>query len=216
MSRIALVAVVALVCGCGDRPSVRSLDPTEALLARSGTTNAAATFSLPLSTSALAIRGDGLFPVGSASVYSNGVCGVTATVFAPNPTQDGVMQTDNPQAGDRKCAAYSRTVVPRSVIVDYGAQRDSSPGTLNVHDLGSVSGTSLRFLGVGLSGATTICAKVQFGGPAGGDMVWVTRTSATSWHVYSQTAPANTAACVTAVGNTVLENMNVDFTVSAP
>jgi hypothetical protein len=215
MTRLAFVAVAALLCACGDHPSVRPIDPTDALLARSGTTNAAATFALPLPTSATSIRGDGLFVVGVSSAYSNGVCGVTATVFAPNPTQDGVLQTDNPQAGDRKCAAYSRTVVPRPVVVDYGAQQDRSSVTLNVHDLGSVSGSSLRFLGLALSGAT-ICEKVQFGGPAGGDMVWVTRTSPTTLHVYSQAAPANTAMCVTAAGNTVLQGMNVDFTVSTP
>ena len=215
MTRLVFVAGAAMVCACADHSSVRPIDPTEALFTRAGATNAAATFSLPLPTSAASIRGDGLFPVGLSSAYSNGVCGVTATVFAPNPTQDAVVQTDNPQAGDQKCAAYSRTVVPRSVIVDYGVKRDSGPVTLNVHDLGSVSGTGLRFLGLALGGAT-ICEKVQFGGPAGGDMVWVTRTSATTWHVYSQAAPANTATCVTTAGNTVLPNTNVDFTVSTP
>jgi hypothetical protein len=215
MTRRVFVAGAALACACGDHFSVRPTAPTEALSSRTGTANAAATFSFPLATSAASIRGDGLFASGLISAYSNGVCGVTATVFAPNPTQDAVLQTDNPQAGDRKCVAYSRTVVPRSVIVDYGVQRDSSPVTLNVHDLGSVSGTSLRFLGLALSGPT-ICEKVQFGGPAGGDMVWVTRTSATTWHIYSQAAPANTATCVTAVGNTVIPSMSVDLTVSTP
>ena len=215
MTRLVVVAIAALLCGCSDSPSLRATDPTGVLLSRTGTSNAAATFILPSPGSPLSIRGDGLFAVSSGSAYTNGVCGVTATVFAPNPTRDAVLQTDNPQAGDRKCGSYSRTTVPRYVVVDYGTQADSSPVTLNVHDLGSVSGTGLRFLGLALSGSP-ICEKVQFGGPAGGDMVWVTQINATRWHVYSQAAPANTVACLTAIGTTLLQDMKVDFTVSTP
>jgi hypothetical protein len=222
MKRQAVLTSVALVLlsGCGEQSLVqpgRSLRPHAASDAKSVSSNAAATFWLPLPSSTLSVKGDGLFPDGSFSKYANGVCGVTATIFAPNPTQDAVMQTDNPQAGDRKCVAYGSSVVPRKLTVDYGNGIESNPVTMNVHDMGSVGVgvTDLRFLGIGFRG-TSRCNKLQFGGPEGGDKVWVTRTSATSWHVYSQASPLTSAVCVNATGNTLYSNMNVDFVVTTP
>ena len=172
---------------------------------------------MPLPTSTLTIKGDGLFPTGTASDYKNGVCGVTATIFAPNPTGDAVLQTDNNQAGDRKCVAYGAGAVPRKVTVNYGNGVESNPVTLNVHDMGSlaIGATDLRFLGIGFRG-TSRCNKLQFGGPEGGDAVFVTRTNATNWRVYSQSSPQTTAVCVMNAGNTVYQNMSVDFVVTTP
>jgi hypothetical protein len=159
--------------------------------------------------------GDGLFPDGATSKYADGVCGVTGTIFQPNPTRDAVMQTDNPSASDRKCVAYSRTTWPRNITVDYGNGVETNPVTVNVHDMGTVVGTELRFLGIGFRG-TSRCSKLQFGGPEGGDKVLVTRTSTTSWHVYSQTSPNNTASCITSNGNVLYSDINVDLVVTTP
>ncbi len=207
--------MAACLTACGETPS----QPTTAdpLLAQGGggPANLSASFRLPLPSSPLRLRGDALFPDAGLSVYKDGKCGVTGTIFAPNPQTDAVVQTDNPRAGDRKCAGVGSSAVPRKITVDYGDGVESNPAHMNVHDLGSVVGTDLRFLGIGLRG-TSRCSKLQFGGPEGGDMVWVTKVSSTSWHVFSQAGAATTASCVTTVGNVTYSGMTVDFTVTAP
>lgn len=214
MYRLALPALTLLLVACGDGSVTRSVAPDGAEFGKAPA-NRPATFLMPSPSSALSIRGDGLFPSGSSSAYSNDVCGVTGTIFAPNPSQDAVMQTDNSQA-DRTCAPYGKSARPRNVTVDFGDGAESLPGTFNVHDLGSVTGTSLRFFGLAQRGGSR-CDKLQFGGPFGGDSVWVTKTGANSWHVYSQPAPHNTAACSLASGGaTTYANMNVDFVITTP
>jgi hypothetical protein len=208
-------AAITVLAACGNEAGPLSIAPSGARLARAPS-NAAATFHLPQQSAPVALRGDGLFPDGDYSDYADKVCGVTATVFAPNPTQDAVMQTDNSSASDRKCRAYGPSYWPRPILVDYGDAVEQAPATVNVHDMGAVTGTSLRFMGIGLRGNSR-CAKLQFGGPDGGDSVWVTRVSSSTWHVYSQATPLNTASCVLATGETVtLGNMNVDFLITTP
>ena len=215
MHRFALVTLAFLLVACGEGPVSRSIAPGAADFGK-GPTNRTATFLMPAPSSALSVRGDGLFPVGGGSSYKDAVCGVSATIFAPNPTQDAVMQTDNNQAGDKNCAPYGRSARPRNVTVDFGNGAETLPGTFNVHDLGTVTGTSLRFFGLAHRGGSR-CDKLQFGGPFGGDSVWVTKTGANSWHVYSQAAPHNTAACSsTSGGATIYPNMNVDFVITTP
>ncbi len=216
--------VVTLMCclagglaACTESASFVQPAPSEPLFAKGGggPSNASASFWLPMPSSTLRVRGDGMFPSSGLSVYKDGKCGITATIFAPNPGTDAVMQTDNHQAGDRKCAGVGSSAVPRKVTVDYGDGVESNPVTVNVHDLGTVAGTQLRFLGIGFRG-TSRCEKLQFGGPEGGDMVWVTKLSATSWHVYSQDGAATTASCVRTSGNVLYSGMSVDFTVTTP
>jgi hypothetical protein len=204
-----------LLSACAETPTQpTSADPVFGK-GGGGPANASASFRLPLPTASLSVRGDALFPDAGASVYKHGKCGVTATIFAPNPHTDAVLQTDNRQAGDRKCAGVGASAVPREITIDYGDGVESNPVTLNVHDLGTVVGTELRFLGIGPRG-TSRCSKLQFGGPEGGDMVWVTKVSATSWHVFSQAGAATTASCVTATGNVTYSGMLVDFTITTP
>jgi len=212
---IARLLAAACLTACAETPSQpTTADPLFAT-GGSGSANLSASFRLPLPASPLRLRGDALFPDAGLSVYKDGKCGVTATIFAPNPQTDAVMQTDNPRAGDRKCAGVGSSAVPRKITIDYGDGVESNPATVNVHDLGSVVGTELRFLGIGLRG-TSRCSKLQFGGPEGGDTVWVTKVSATSWHVYSQTGAATTASCVTTAGNVTYSGMTVDFTITTP
>ena len=219
MRVLALLVLACSVGACNDSPVSRSLAPGSAAFGKAPSTPGA-TFQLPLPNSTLQFKGDGRFPdaANSYSAYTDGVCGVKATVHSPNPTQDAVMQTDNPTASDKKCVAYGPSVWPRTVTIDYGDGSESNPGTINVHDLGSVVGTQLRWLGMSLSSGR--CDRLQFGGPYGGDSVWVTVTGTGSWHVYSQAAPRNTAVCVTSSGNTTATQtyagMNVDFVVTVP
>ena len=213
MSRLALVTCAITLVACDDGSPVRSVEPVAASFAKA-TANRNATFVMPGPGSLLAVRGDGLFPDGANSDYTSGVCGVTATIFAPNPTQDAVLVTNNPTAADKTCAPYGKSARPRNVTIDYGDGSESLPGTLNVHDLGTVTGTSLRFFGLSLNGSR--CDKLQFGGPFGGDSLWVTKTGASAWHIYSQSSPHNTAACATSAGTVIYANMNVDFVVTAP
>src|SRR4051812_27996615 len=101
-----LVLGGGLLLACSEpSPSGPAL-PTHVSAARSPALSAA-TFRLPRPGSIVSMRGDGLFPDGSDTKYTDRVCGVMARVFAPNPTQDAVVQTANPSAEDRKCVAYS-------------------------------------------------------------------------------------------------------------
>src|SRR5262249_8122266 len=141
MFRIAAAFTILLVA-CGDPPMSRITTPGGATFGKAPS-NRTATFVMPVPSSALSIRGDGLFPDGSGSDYTAGVCAVTATIFAPNPTQDAVLET----LGHQSCAPYPKSSSPRGVTVDYGNGTETFSGTFNVHDLGTVTGTSLRFFG---------------------------------------------------------------------
>ena len=218
----ALLLIAALTLGaCNEQSVLRPLTPDGALLAKPapGPSNASAAFLLP--TSGSGVRGDGLFLDGADSKYTDKVCGVTATIFAPNPGQDAVMQTDNPSASDRKCSAYGKnnSVWPRDIVIDFGdGSSDVASVTMNVHDLGTVmSGSALLFFGIGVRPSSHGCAKVQFGSAAGGDPVLVTRVDANTWHVASQDASHTAAVCVDGSG-TVLATYSipVDFTVTTP
>ena len=190
---------LAVLCGCTDRSSLepgRSLRPSDASNAKPAPTpNRKVTFALPLPGAALALVGDGLFQ----SLYTDGKCGISAQIFEPNPTQDAVLVTYSQNAPDQACAPYGSSATPRKVTINYGdgSASESLPVTVNVHDMGSVAVGETRLMFLGINYATAgRCSRMQFGGPDGGDRVWVARETATSWHVYSQTE-ANTSACVT-------------------
>jgi hypothetical protein len=214
----ALAASAALVA-CTEQSATRLVEPSGGISAshssgssKTTTSNMVATFQLPLPGSGFSVVSDGQFESGGVSLYTNGVCGVKATVFAPNPSQDAVMQTDNPTMKDRKCAAW-----PRKVTVDYGDGTETFAGTFNVHDAGSVAvgSTAPRFFGMAPTGSAR-CTRIQFGGPNGGEMVQVTRTSAGVWRVQSEAGATDNAACLTASGAVVTYTMSVDLTVTTP
>ena len=205
----ALVLAGLFATSCG--PDSAGTAPEMAVrLGKTTSSNKRAIFALPASTSTLSLIGDGLFN----AQYTDGQCGVTATVFAPNPTQDGNLQTGNPSASDKLCPPYGSSAVPRKVTVKYPdtGGTETSATTINVRDLGTVTGSNeLRQMSIGLNTGTR-CTRINFGNSYGGTMVLVTRTSSTTWHVQSP-AGGNTATCSGSVV-TIGGSWYLDFTVT--
>lgn len=178
----------------------------------------AASFWFPTNDGSLGLLSDGLYLNGTSSVYANGVCGVTAKIFATTAASnsgDATLQTDNPRNADRKCAAY-----PRKVTVVYGpGDQASSTVFINVRELASTSyqipiGTTVRR---GLHVNEARCGGLVYQGQlgdgtstGGADSVNVTRVSSSSWLVESRPYPDNEAYCK-ATG--VKYNIAVRFTV---
>ena len=216
----ALLTLSLAIAACSDPSSPQdsatpSLEPTYGKTP--APTNPTATVGIPLAGSALALRSDGAFSSGLNSLYSHGVCGVTATIFVTGSSSgDMVMVTGNPRFADRRCVSYPRRV---TVVYPDNTSEVIAPVDLIVHQLQTttftipVGTTALRHFNVRTSSAR--CEGVHWGGTTGGDSVQVTRVSANSWHVTTQPSPNNRAACRATSGNTVLGEMNVDFWITS-
>lgn len=211
----AMVLVGLFATGCGPDSAATAPDMAVRLGKTPTVSNQRAYFTLlaPTDIQTQNLVGDGLFN----SVYTDGKCGVTATVFAPNPTQDGNLQTGNPSASDKQCSPYGSAAVPRKVTVRYpdSGLTETSATTINVRDLGTVTSSTaaLRPMSIGLNTGTR-CARINFGNLKGGTTVLVTRSSSTTWHVQSPTG--TTATCLKSNG--VVESIggtwSLDFTVT--
>jgi hypothetical protein len=226
MKQLVLVAA-ALIAGLSS-----CSEPTEARHAMSSgsvpsaskssqTADPTATWKIPLDEAGLALKSDGRFGDGSASVYANGVCGVSTRIFsAASESGDATLQTSYP-----KGKGCGRTVI--MAYPDGGADTLAVLGNLNKlesADLANaipIAQTSLRRLIIGfndrLAGNPTAgrCGRVIFGDNgtvgAGTDMLLVTRVDATTWHVQSQPAPNNRALCENL--SAIYDGMNVDLTI---
>lgn len=180
-----------------------------------------ATWKIPLADGGLALKSDARFSDGSASVYANGVCGVSTRIFAaPSESGDATLQTSYP-----KGKGCGRTVI--TTYPDGGADTLAFLANLNKlesADLGNaipIGQSSLRRLIIGfndrLSGNPTSgrCGRVIFGDNgtvgAGTDMLVVTRVDAATWRVQSQPAPNNRALCENL--GAIYDGMNVDLTI---
>jgi hypothetical protein len=207
---LSLIALLGGLAACADQATAPTGldDPGALAAARSGgITDPTATFTLPNSGSAL--RGDGLYLAGGSSVYADGVCGVTARIFATTAgsnSGDARLQTDVPSAGGRKCAAY-----PRRLTLDYGNGTDVGTLVVNVRALHNtvdsipVGQSALRLLVVN---NTARCGAVKFGD--GGDSVIVSRVTSSEWRIQSRPYPNDKAYCTTENGT---YHVQVDFTV---
>jgi hypothetical protein len=177
----------------------------------------------PVGTAAptVGLRSDGLYLDNGFSVYGHGVCGVTSKIFATTAASgsgDATMQTDNPNARDRKCAAY-----PRTLTIAYGDRTDRAPAFANVREVQSptssipVGATQLRGLAINLSGSGHRCAQLRWNDvvqngtmtvPA--DKLNVSRLSASTWLVKSRPYPHNRAYCM---DNGAVYHLDVEFTI---
>jgi len=207
---LGLIALLGGLAACADQStSPAGLDNGGGFAAAKpgGVTDPTATFTFP--NSGFALRGDGLYLSGGNSVYANGVCGVTGTIFATTAgsnSGDARLQLDNPSAGGRKCADY-----PRQLTLDYGDGTDVGTLVVNARAIQNtgfsipVGQSALRLLVIN---NTARCGAVKFGET--GDSAVVTRVSASEWRVQSQPHPNDRAYCTTTGGS---YNLQVDFTI---
>src|SRR4029077_5629458 len=132
------------------------------------------------------------------SVYADGVCTVSATIFNTG-SGDGTIQTNAPKG--HVCGREFKYVYP-----DGTSETDANyPGVFNLTLIESptysipVGTTVPRHLNLG-SASNVRCAGIHFGvgkegKGVGSDSVLVTRVNATTWQVTSQAYPNDLAEC---------------------
>jgi hypothetical protein len=205
-----LVAAVLTACNDPSSPArFTPLDPTPRFA--QGVADPTATIKLPLSDSGLSLKSDGKFSDGTYSLYADGVCGITGTIFLSG-SGDEVVDGSNPTAKDRKCVYYPRKV---TVLYPDGVAEVISGPLMSVSALENqtylipIGSTTPRHFH--LRANSTRCDGVHWGGPVGGDSVLVTRTAADTWHVHTQPYPNDNAACKSSTGNALLGHMPIDL-----
>jgi hypothetical protein len=205
-----LVAGVVTACTDPSSPARLSHYDANPRFAQ-GVADPTATTKLPLADAGLSLKSDGMFSDGTYSLYADGICGITGTIFLGG-SGDEVLDGSNPSAKDRKCIYY-----PRKVTIVYpDGFAEVIPGPLlSVSELENqtylipIGSTVTRHFHVRTN--TTRCDGIHWGAPVGGDSVRVTRTAADSWHVYTQPYPNDNAACKRPTGNTLLGHMPIDL-----
>ncbi len=177
-------------------------------------------WTIPLDDRALGLRSDRMYSDGSASVYDDGVCGVSSRLYSTTSASnsgDATLQTDNPRTKSVKCVAYPRKF---TVVYDNGII-DTRPAFMNLRGIENtvysipIDSTRLHGLTVTLSGTGPGCSALRWnsivqGATVAGDRLLVTRTTINTWTVQSQPSPNNRAYCVDN-GNSY--QLNVRFTV---
>lgn len=191
-TNLTALSVLLLAAACSEQST--SPDGATGAAAKPGPSNPTATWSIPTGEAGLGFASDGQYLSGGYSVYANGVCGVSATIFSTTGSLSGdaTLQTDN---GRKNCSR-------RFVLKNPDGSTQTVPIFANLNKLENASftipvGTSaLRRLIIGPG--TAPCGRMIFGDNgtvgAGSDMLEVTRLSSTSWDVHSQSG-ADLALC---------------------
>lgn len=195
-----LVCVVAAVVGCAE-PSTQPIG--DASLARSSTYPSAGV-TLPTSnTNSIVAVGDNL------GELRDGVCGVTATLFYGG-SNDLIMYTNSPSAGDRKCTGKPAGSYPRKISVVLNGVTYQGTG-VNVVNIGSIGTGSSGNRQVGIPLASGPCVRVQFNLLDGG--IPVSRSLDGRSYTIGGSAPA---LCVPSSGpSTPLGSLSVNFTAAS-
>jgi hypothetical protein len=218
MPRLARLTVplLALLAACSGASTTAPVAEQASARPPSGPADPAATWKLPLSDAGLAFRSDGRYDDGIYSVYANGVCGVSAKLFATTQysnSGDATIQTTEAR-GRNGCGRQFTLSYPDS-YTESGIAFNNLPQLQNTGFSIPQGSTVLRRLTLNLG---TRCGRLFFGpngtAGAGSDSVWVNRVDASTWHVYSQSS-ANLALCD---NDGQLYAMPVDFVIvsSAP
>lgn len=188
---ISILAGSALIA-CSPEPTAPvSLDLRLAKSA-SGSTDPGASWKLPLAAAGLALRSDGQFSDGTYSVYANGVCNVSATIFATTQKSnsgDATIQTNGPGKG-KSCARTFNVLYPdgfSETVPSFNNLRKLQ-NTTTIIPLGATVKRQL-ILNPGVMGASR-CDRLLFGigdsgNGVGSDSVLVTRVNARTWQVQS-------------------------------
>lgn len=188
MSRSIIPAflVSTLLVACSE-PATTALMPTSRTDAAAGVTDPTATWRIPLDDAALALRSDGLYASADGfSVYADGVCRVSAKIFATTAysnTGDATIQTTAPKGNT--CGRRLRLAYPDGVsdLFDTFSNLNALESTTSSIPQGSTEPRRL------ILGNATRCGRVIFGDNgrvgAGTDKLDVRRVDARTWQVRS-------------------------------
>ena len=198
---LTLLLVLAAACSDGATdPTQIAASASRAARPGAGPTDPAASWLLPLDATGLAVRSDGAFADGSGnSVYADGVCGISGTIFATTANSnsgDATLQTGN----GKSCSRSFRLVYPdgASESVQFFNNLKLVQSSTSIIPLNT---TVKRHLNISTAATrNSRCGRLFFGagvagGGVGSDSVLVTRTSASTWLVESQAAPQTMALC---------------------
>ena len=200
-----LIASVAVAACSTESPGPASLTaPPSANSRTKSTSNPTATWEFPVSDAGLSVKSDHTFldGTGTYSVYANGVCSVSSTIFYGG-SGDNTIQFSYPKG--KSCG--------RTWTVDYPdgySETLAYAGGVQVLENSSYSipigETVLRHFRFGAASNgnpfPSRCSQGLVFGPGGAnpapgsDSVWVHRVDASTWDVYSQAPPNDYAYCV--------------------
>ncbi len=176
---------------------------SEAAILKNGfkVTDPTATWYFPLADENLNVKSDRLFGDGVSSVYANGVCKVSTTMFATSVTSSSGDVVLNTGTGGN-CRRHFTVAYPdgltESVPAFFNLQKIEKP-TLAI-PVGQTVRRRFMFNMTSVNGNPGRCGNLRFGPngavDAGSDSVMVTRVDASTWHVESQPAPSDLAHCV--------------------
>lgn len=225
MSRhaVPIIVLAATLAACGEQatsPTHRAAASSAAKTVRQ--TDPTATWLIPLDDAGLGFRSDHAKSNGTYSVYTDGVCGVSAKIFATTassntPSGDATIQT----SGVGKCGRSFALAYPdgtSETLPSFNNLNHIENPTYSIPIGTTVLGRLVINPGV-LNDNPSRCDKLDFGPfaldpsiGAGSDDILITRVDARTWHVQSQPAPDDLALCEKT--GELLE-MRVDFTVVA-
>lgn len=220
---LVLTTLTAAFClaGCSSDSSMPTgLEPSFSR-GTSTTTDPTATWMLPLADAGLALASDGQYSDGTYSVYANGVCGVSATIFATTQksnTGDAVIQTNSSTRG-KSCGRTFTLRYPdgfSETVPSFNNLR-ALQNTTTIIPVGATV-KRLLILNPGALVTGSRCDRLLFGvgdnpdNGAGSDSVLVTRETARQWHVQSDPQSSELAWCQK-TGE--LFTMPVDFVIVA-
>jgi hypothetical protein len=188
-----IVPVVVLVAACSDQPTSPTAAEQPSL--RSGIADPTPTWTIPAADGVLGFASDG------QGAYVNGTCGVSTELFstsAASGSGDATIKTSK----TKNCARRFTLLNPdgsHETVLSFNNLQALESSVLGISI--PVGNSELRRLiinpGVIASNPST-CGRIIFGDNgtvgAGTDKVEVTRVSADSWNVHSQTGH-NLALC---------------------
>ena len=173
------------------RPSAETLMSSRTV---SGPTDPAASFGFPLDATGLAVKSDSRYGDGTNSIYDNGVCNVSAKIFAT---------TQYSNSGDATMQASSQRSCTRTLSWSYGdGLTEQGTVFLNLNQVENstyaiTSGQTVPRRFVLNPTVLGRCDKLIYGVPGSSDSVLVTRVNASTWNVRTAPYPNDRAYCDT-------------------
>lgn len=180
--------------------------------------NTTATWAFPLADARLSVRSDRQYSDGTYSLYADGVCTVSSTIFVTG-TGDNTIGFSYPKSGHGSCGRTWTLSYP-----DGFSETLSFGGGVQILQNGSysvpVGNTARRHFRIGTSVINNTnptkprCSQGLVFGPGGAnpavgsDSINVTRVDASTWRVKSQPAPNDHAYCI---DNGLLYQLQLDF-----
>jgi hypothetical protein len=189
-ARFLLLPALAILVAC-DPTTTTVTEPTRAAARPGSPSDPTATWKIPLADAGLGFASDGLYGDGTHSVYANGVCGVSARIYATpagSNTGDATIQTSKSKNCQRRFTlrfpdAYTELVPSFNNLL----QLQNTSVTIPI---GASESRRLIVNPGALANNPSRCGRLIFGANgvvgASSDSVLVTRVDAQTWQVASQ------------------------------